>query len=114
MVLLWASPDTFTRTTSRSAGRSAGGLERAGIKAFRWHDLRHTWATWHVLHGTSLHELKELGGWQSLEMVLRYTHLVDNDHLAGVVKRFSGLRLADGGQRGDELATLPAVMEGSA
>lgn len=89
-------------------------LKRAGIENFRWHDLRHTWATWHVLNGTSLHELKELGGWQSLEMVLRYAHLVDNDHLAGVVKRFSGLRLADGGQRGDELATLPAVSEGSA
>jgi len=81
-------------------------LERAGIKDFRWHDLRHTWATWHVLNGTSLHELKELGGWQSLEMVLRYAHLVDNAHLAGVVKRFSGLRLLDGGQRSYETATL--------
>ena len=63
--------------------------------------------------GSSLHELKELGGWQSLEMVLRYAHLVDNDHLAGVVKQFSGLTLADGGQRSYDLATLPAKIEGS-
>jgi hypothetical protein len=42
--------------------------------------------------------LKELGGWQSLEMVLRYAHLVDNDHRAGVVKRFSGRGVVDGGQ----------------
>ncbi|MGH8738853.1 MAG: site-specific integrase, partial [Burkholderiales bacterium] len=80
-------------------------LERAGIKEFRWHDLRHTWATWHVLGGTSLQQLMELGGWRSLEMVLRYAHLVDDDHLAGVVKRFSGLKVSDG-QRGDNLATL--------
>jgi hypothetical protein len=63
-----------------------------------------------VLNGTSLHELKELGGWQSLEMVLRYAHLVDNAHLAGVVRRFSGLKLLDGGQgsyeNSYELATL--------
>ncbi|MFH1044450.1 MAG: tyrosine-type recombinase/integrase, partial [Pseudomonadota bacterium] len=90
-----------------------GALDRAGITAFRWHDLRHTWATWHVLSGTSLHELKELGGWQSLEMVLRYAHLVDNDHLAGVVKRFSGRRIAEGGQNSYDVATLPVKVEGS-
>ncbi len=50
-------------------------LVRAGIKDFKWHDLRHTWASWHVQSGTSLHELQQLGGWASFEMVLRYAHL---------------------------------------
>ncbi len=56
-------------------------LEKAGIKEFRWHDLRHTWASWHVQNGTPLNVLQELGGWESVEMVRRYAHL-GNTHLA--------------------------------
>ncbi|MBF3542075.1 site-specific integrase [Burkholderia pseudomallei] len=56
-------------------------LKRAGIRDFRWHDLRHTWASWHVQRGTPLQVLKELGGWETLEMVQRYAHL-SADHLA--------------------------------
>ena len=44
-------------------------LKRAGIKNFRWHDLRHVWATWHVMAGTTMAELQELGAWKSAEMV---------------------------------------------
>jgi integrase len=62
-------------------------LERAGIeKAFRWHDLRHTWASWHVQNGTPLQELMELGSWASFDMVLRYAHLAA-DHLRGAASR---------------------------
>src|SRR3990167_4991177 len=50
-------------------------LERANIEFFRWHDLRHTWASWHVQNGTSLQELQQLGGWSSFDMVLRYAHI---------------------------------------
>lgn len=49
-------------------------LKRAGIDDFRWHDLRHTWASWHVQNGTPLNVLQELGGWESAQMVRRYAH----------------------------------------
>lgn len=61
-------------------------LKRAGIENFRWHDLRHTWASWHRMNGTHTHELKQLGGWKSMAMVERYAHLAP-DHLAEAAAR---------------------------
>ena len=67
-------------------------LNRAGIENFRWHDLRHTWASWHVQNGTSLQELQQLGGWSSFEMVLRYAHL-SSDHLRHAANRIGAINL---------------------
>lgn len=50
-------------------------LRRAGIRDFRWHDLRHTWASWLIQNGTPLYDLQEMGGWKSPAMVRRYAHL---------------------------------------
>ena len=69
---------------SSTAWEKAKG--RAGIVDFRFHDLRHTWASWHVQSGTSLPELMELGGWKSYEMVLRYAHLAP-EKLSSVASR---------------------------
>ena len=61
-------------------------LKRAGIEDFRWHDLRHTWASWHRMQGTPTHELQQLGGWKTGAMVERYAHLA-SDHLAKAAAR---------------------------
>jgi integrase len=55
-------------------------LKRAGIADFRWHDLRHTWASWMIQNGCPLHVLQELGGWSSPDMVQKYAHL-NSDNL---------------------------------
>ena len=67
-------------------------LKRAGITHFRWHDLRHTWASWHVQNGTPLYALQELGGWESPEMVRRYAHY-SAEHLAPFADRLGALRV---------------------
>lgn len=56
-------------------------IARAGIRSVRWHDLRHTWASWHVMNGTPLKALQELGGWASLDQVMIYAHLAPS-HVA--------------------------------
>jgi integrase len=61
-------------------------LKRADIEDFRWHDLRHTWASWHIQEGTPMHVLQELGGWSTPEMVQKYAHL-SSEHLAKWVDR---------------------------
>lgn len=71
-------------------------LKRAGIKNFRWHDLRHTWASWHIQNGTPLPVLKELGAWRDFEMVLRYAHL-NSDQLKDAAENISGAKLVQRG-----------------
>lgn len=65
----------FGSLTPISSRVWAGTLRRARLADLRWHDLRHTWASWHVQRGTPLHALQELGGWECADMVRRYAHV---------------------------------------
>lgn len=68
-------------------------LQKAAIQNFRWHDLRHTWASWLVQRGVPLVALKEMGGWEKLDMVMRYAHLA-TEHLlphAGLLDQVGNL-----------------------
>lgn len=74
------------------AGAWKRALARAGIEDFRWHDLRHTWASWHVQTGTPLNVRQELGGWERASMVRRYAHLAA-DHLAEYAEKLARPRM---------------------
>ena len=61
---------------------------KAGLEDFRFHDLRHTAASYLAMNGATLAEIAEVLGHKTLQMVKRYAHLSDA-HTAGVVERMS-------------------------
>jgi integrase len=77
------------RTGTRPLGiRGAfdDAVERAGIADFRFHDLRHTAASYLAMNGASLLEIAEVLGHKTLAMVKRYAHLTEA-HTRSVVER---------------------------
>ncbi len=49
-------------------------MAKAEIKNFRFHDLRHTFATRLVQSGVDLYTVQKLGRWKDAAMVMRYAH----------------------------------------
>jgi integrase len=50
-------------------------LERAKIRDFRFHDLRHTFASWYMMSGGDLYEPSTLLGHSNIKMTERYADL---------------------------------------
>jgi integrase len=56
-------------------------LERAKIEGFRFHDLRHTFASWYMMNGGDLYELAKILGHSNIKMTERYAKL-GRQHIA--------------------------------
>lgn len=60
---------------SSNLGRSFRSVvKKAGIAKFRFHDLRHTFATRLAQRGVDIYKIQRLGRWKSIQMVIRYAH----------------------------------------
>ena len=82
-------------------------VKEAGFTDLRFHDLRHTWASWHRQAGTSCDELKDLGGWKSRQMVDRYAKFA-TEHLSEAAARIESCNPAGtGGNGGGNVVLFP-------
>ncbi len=86
---VFGNPDYPLSKASNRAWYTA--IRKAGMRGFRWHDLRHTWASWAVMSGVRLEELQRLGGWKTAAMVQRYSHL-SSEHLAQAAAKIRPVR----------------------
>lgn len=64
-------------------------VERAGIKDFTWHGLRHTFASRLVMAGVDLRTVQELMGHKTIQMTCRYAHLAPAHQSAAVERLVS-------------------------
>ena len=86
------SPEAFIFPSSRKKGAVMVGTRRswmtvlkaAKIEDFRWHDLRHDFASQLVMRGTDLNVVRELLGHADMKMTLRYAHLAPENKLRAV------------------------------
>lgn len=86
-------PSPVTGGKLNNIKRSWGLLkERADIAKFRFHDLRHTFASKLVMAGVDLYTVKELMGHSTIQMTERYAHLAPEHKASAVEKLVSKTR----------------------
>ena len=83
---VFAKPDGTPYRSIRTTFETA--CKAAGLKGVTPHGLRHTFASRLAMAGVDSRTIQELGGWASLGMVQRYTHLSPT-HKAEAVERIA-------------------------
>ncbi len=63
-------------------------IKNSNIKDFRFHDLRHTAASYLAMNGATLVEISEILGHKTMQMVKRYSHLTQK-HTAEILERMN-------------------------
>jgi integrase len=81
--LVFPSPKTGKKMDNCKSAWAAL-LKNAEIKSFRWHDMRHDFASQLVMSGVDLNTVRELLGHADLKMTLRYAHLAPENKMQAV------------------------------
>lgn len=66
-------------------------LRKSGVPQIRFHDLRHTFASWYMIKNDDIWSLKEILGHRDVQTTQRYAHLSSRHLSRGIIWR-SGLR----------------------
>ncbi len=109
----YTAPDKFFPKAVARARKAlvAAGKDASRLDGYTWHCNRHTFASRLVMAGVDLRTVQTLGGWRSLAMVQRYSHLAPA-HLAEAVERLVPGDAKPVGSRGPSPAgTRPAAAE---
>jgi len=86
------SPESYIFPSPKKKGALLTGVKRswegvlkaAGINNFRWHDMRHDFASQLVMKGVDLNTVRDLLGHADMKMTLRYAHLAPESKLRAV------------------------------
>jgi integrase len=87
----YQQPDKFfpAAVARARAALAKAGKDVARLEGYTWHCNRHTFASRLVMAGVDLRSVQQLGGWRTLTMVQRYSHLAPQ-HLRDAVERLVG------------------------
>jgi integrase len=85
-----------------------------GIEDFRFHDLRHTFASWYMMNGGDLYELAKILGHSNIKMTERYaklakSHLAKTGSTAREMWRLMELKERGGSNSGERVECSPIV-----
>lgn len=69
-------------------------IKKSNLKDFRFHDLRHTAASYLAMNGATLVEISDILGHKTMQMVKRYSHLTQK-HTAEVLERMNEKQFAN-------------------
>ena len=67
-----------------AVGAKERPMKKADVKRFRFHNLRHTFATRLVQAGEDIDTVQKLGRWKTISMVMRYAHHHPESLRAGI------------------------------
>lgn len=86
-------------------------IKKAAIQDFRFHDLRHTFASLNAMRGENAFVIKELLGHSTLEMSLRYSHLSRDKERTTMSEYGAYMDTLLSGREGQKIKGLGGVMD---